>query len=325
MKMLLSTTALVVALAFPTLALADSTTAAAKPATTQTNTAAGPAVQQQRAAMPGFLSERGQSDLLASELMGQDVYARRTRGDIAATGGRATMKTDGTHSMAMVNRANLEDMDNVGQINEIVLSHDGQVRAIVIGVGGFLGMGERDVAVTMDQVTFASDPDDRSQRYIVVNTGAEMLKDSPAYDRTARSNDRQTRPTDRLAMTTDLAPGRTEARSDRAAFAAPDIARDGYNRVEVAAASTEMLMGKSVYDVNDNDVGTVTDMILDGEGAIKNVVIDFGGFLGMGKSQASIGFDELTILSTEGHSEVRLYVDATKEQIQELPRYRTVN
>lgn len=193
----------------------------------------------------------------------------------------------------------------------IVLSNDGRVRALVIGVGGFLGMGEQDVAVTMDQVTFSSDAEDPSHMYIVVNTGGDMLKNAPAYDRTAAR--------------TATAEGNAEVGADRTAFAAPEMKREGYNRVEVTDVTTEMLMGKTVYDVNDNDVGNVADMIIDDAGAITNVIIDFGGFLGIGESQASLGFDELTILTTEGYDDVRLYVDATKEQIQGLPQYQASN
>jgi hypothetical protein len=223
MKKLLSTTALVVALGIPTLTLAQTTTAE---------------TQQQQGQMSGFLAERGQGDMFASDLMGRDVYARRNQADTAGTGGQATTGTDGTLDMAMINRADLDDMDNIAQVNEIVLSRDGQVRALVIGVGGFLGIGEQDVAVTMDQATFASDAEDRSQMYIVVNVGAEALRDSPAYDRTAIATER-TRDGER-------AQGSTEPRSDRTEFAAPEMQRDGYDRVEMTEVSTEMLMGKSV-------------------------------------------------------------------------------
>lgn len=55
------------------------------------------------------------------------------------------------------------------------------------------------------------------------------------------------------------------------------------------------------------------------------VILDFGGFLGMGTSQVNVGFDELTILTDEGRTAVRVYIDATKEQIQAQPQYRAVN
>jgi len=295
MKKLLSITALVITLGFPTVSLGQ---------TTQTD--ANATAPRQNTQVQGFLTQRGTSDLFASELMGHDVYARRTSADRSRTtgqapGGQASPNADGTQDMAKMNRADLEGMDNIGQINEIVLSSNGQIRAIVIGVGGFLGMGERDVAVKMDQVTFASDPENRSEIYIVVNTGAEMLKNSPAYDRTARADER----------------------TQRSAFTAPQMTREGYDRVAVTDLSSEMLVGKTVYGVNDESVGVIDDLILDDKGAITNVIIDFGGFLGIGTSQVSIGFDELTVMSNPGRTDVRIYVDATKEKIQAQPKYRS--
>lgn len=309
MKKLLSTTALVLAIGLPSMALAQ-TTAPADDA----------GAQQQNGQTQGFLSARGQSDLYASDLMGHDVHARRSPQEMNRTEneGRADMSRDGSHEMATMNRAELDDMESIGQINEIVLSSDGQIRALVIGVGGFLGMGEQEVAVTMDQVTFASDDEDRSQMYIVVNTGTEALQESPAYDRTSMATDR-TRGDERTQGSAERGAG------DRTGFAAPEMQREGYNRVEVTEVTTDMLTGQSVYDVNDNDVGTVTNMIVNDDGGITSVIIDFGGFLGLGVTQVALNFDELTILATDNRNSVRLYVDATKEQIQNLPEYQAAN
>jgi len=48
--------------------------------------------------------------------------------------------------------------EKIGDINEILLDKDGRVKAVVIGVGGFLGMGEHDVAVPMSKLTFSEEP-----------------------------------------------------------------------------------------------------------------------------------------------------------------------
>jgi len=48
--------------------------------------------------------------------------------------------------------------EKIGDINEILLDHTGKVKAVVIGVGGFLGMGEHDVAVSMDKLKFMEEP-----------------------------------------------------------------------------------------------------------------------------------------------------------------------
>jgi sporulation protein YlmC with PRC-barrel domain len=304
MKTLLSTTAMVLALGFPAMTLAQEAAPAAEAQ-----------AQAQSADMSGFLAERGQSDVNASDLMGHDVYARRISDETQESDDQASGSADGTHVMKMMNAAALDDMDNIGQVNEIVLSEDGQVRALVIGVGGFLGVGERDVAVTMDQVTFAYDTEDASEMYVVLNTGTEMLESAPAYDGTAMQDDASDA-TDRMAAkATDDTP------TEQVSLTAPEMEREGYRRVSGSEISTEMLMGKTVYDVTETDVGTVTDIVLDDAGTGTEVVIDFGGFLGMGKSQVAIAYDELTFLINDDEDDIRLYVDATKEQIQSRPKH----
>ena len=47
---------------------------------------------------------------------------------------------------------------DVGKITDVLLSKDGKAEFIIIGVGGFLGIGEKDVAVPFDQVKFTDQP-----------------------------------------------------------------------------------------------------------------------------------------------------------------------
>jgi sporulation protein YlmC with PRC-barrel domain len=51
-----------------------------------------------------------------------------------------------------------EANEKVGDINEVILSRDGRATAAVIGVGGFLGVGEHSVAVPFDQIRFMDQP-----------------------------------------------------------------------------------------------------------------------------------------------------------------------
>jgi sporulation protein YlmC with PRC-barrel domain len=44
--------------------------------------------------------------------------------------------------------------ENIGEINDVLISRSGQVAAVLIGVGGFLGIGEKDVAVPMSMLLF---------------------------------------------------------------------------------------------------------------------------------------------------------------------------
>jgi len=49
--------------------------------------------------------------------------------------------------------------EEIGDINDVLIGADGKVAAVIVGVGGFLGLGEKDVALPFDQLSFAKDAD----------------------------------------------------------------------------------------------------------------------------------------------------------------------
>ena len=51
-----------------------------------------------------------------------------------------------------------EQNEKLGDINEILVDKSGKIDGVVIGVGGFLGMGEHDIAVSMDKLKFVEEP-----------------------------------------------------------------------------------------------------------------------------------------------------------------------
>lgn len=69
--------------------------------------------------------------------------------------------------------------ENVGDINEVILSGDGKVAAVVIGVGGFLGLGEREVAMDYNALKFAKDSNGRD--VVTINATKDQLKEAPAW------------------------------------------------------------------------------------------------------------------------------------------------
>jgi sporulation protein YlmC with PRC-barrel domain len=51
-----------------------------------------------------------------------------------------------------------EKNESVGSINDMLTDKNGKIVAVVIGVGGFLGVGEHLVAVPFDKVKFSTEP-----------------------------------------------------------------------------------------------------------------------------------------------------------------------
>jgi sporulation protein YlmC with PRC-barrel domain len=72
--------------------------------------------------------------------------------------------------------------NKIGQIMDVLVGQDGQVSALIVGVGGFLGAGEKDVAVSFNTVKAAMKD---NKIYLTMNTTKDALKSAPGfkYDR----------------------------------------------------------------------------------------------------------------------------------------------
>ncbi|MBE0486820.1 PRC-barrel domain-containing protein [Marinobacter sp.] len=70
------------------------------------------------------------------------------------------------------------DKENIGSVNDLIVNKDGQVVAVVVGVGGFLGMGEKDVAISWDSVTQTGTANERELR---IDATREELSSAPEF------------------------------------------------------------------------------------------------------------------------------------------------
>lgn len=68
--------------------------------------------------------------------------------------------------------------EDVGSVSDLIIDENGQVVAIVVGVGGFLGMGEKNVAIGWGQVTRSGSPDDQELR---IDATRDDLRSAPEY------------------------------------------------------------------------------------------------------------------------------------------------
>jgi len=75
--------------------------------------------------------------------------------------------------------------NKIGEIMDVLVDREGKATALIIGVGGFLGMGEKDVAVPFDAVQVTSK--DNNKWYLVMNSSKDALKSAKGfkYDRNA--------------------------------------------------------------------------------------------------------------------------------------------
>lgn len=119
------------------------------------------------------------SDNLASELIDQSIYS--------STG---------------------DDAEDIGKVTDLIFSKDGMISGVVVGVGGFLGIGEKSVAVPFNLLEFTVAADN-TERWVVPTTKDALTaapdfvwqKDEPA--------DANTAPADTTAPAGAMAPADT--------------------------------------------------------------------------------------------------------------------
>lgn len=83
-----------------------------------------------------------------------------TMGQNSAASGQFMTKMEANHIMAsdlIGTKVVSANNESIGDINDVILDRNGQIMAAVVGVGGFLGIGEKDVAVPFASLEFMSD------------------------------------------------------------------------------------------------------------------------------------------------------------------------
>ena len=96
----------------------------------------------------GYLTEQAADQISANTYIGQSVYTGQN--------------------------------ESIGEVNDLIMKKDGGLVAAIIGVGGFLGIGEKDVAVPMDKITVAQNTQDGTVKLTTSET-AETLKAAPQF------------------------------------------------------------------------------------------------------------------------------------------------
>jgi hypothetical protein len=238
------------------------------------------------------------TDIQASKFIGMRVYA--TEKDVAPD--------------AAVKSGSEKEWDDIGEINDVILSRKGEIRAVIVGVGGFLGIGEKNVAVAMQDVKFVKNGDDANDFFLVINSNKQMLTDAPAYTAPQKTAETTTTST----TTTTAAPSDSNARK---ALVRPEVKREGYRQPESKELTTETLVGARVYSAKDEDIGEVNKLVLNSDGSVKEIVLDIGGFLGIGEHRVAVALNEVNIMRNEKGDDVRVYVESDKETLKALPTY----
>jgi hypothetical protein len=146
----------------PAVAQTSNTTNPANTNNAPAATAPAPAATTGATGAVGFTDMQKQTQWLGSDLIGATV----------------------------VNNAN----ENIGEINDLLVDDNGMVQAAIIGVGGFLGIGEKDVAVSFKQLKVTRQSDGDLDK-VMANFNKDQLKQAPEFKTVADQRSNQNRAT----------------------------------------------------------------------------------------------------------------------------------
>ena len=253
----------------------------------------GIAMSQDAAAPDMFRTAPDPMQLRASDFIGMRIYAVETASDVAEYAGKQ------------------QDWNDIGEVNDVILSRDGKVDSVLVDIGGFLGMGERQVAVNMAAIRFVGDastadaPDDF---FLVMTAPRAVLEAAPEYTRGDTA-------------TVDTATGTAAATAPSTDTMREPIVRDGFVAADGEYLTRTKLEGAGVYDANDALIGEVGAVVMSADGQVTQTVIDVGGFLGIGEKPVALNLMDVDILRNEAGDEVRVYLNKTREQLDAMPSY----
>jgi hypothetical protein len=99
-----------------------------------------------------------------------------------AAGGSGLMSSVPSSSLTVTDwyKQDVYDPSNakIGEIMDLLVAKDGQVQAAIVGVGGFLGAGEKDVAVSFHSIKKTMKDD---KVYLTLDTTKDALKKAPGF------------------------------------------------------------------------------------------------------------------------------------------------
>ena len=203
--------------------------------------------------------------------------------------------------------------ETVGEVESVLLDRSGRVRAVVVGVGGFLGMGEHDVAIDWQDLFVGDDANN-----VRIDMSEAALKELPEYEYSDESlrgkvfGDNRYRDYRRDKRGYDYSSDRpTDLRESVAA----DTLIDANGDMKVSE-----LIGMEIVGQQNESIGEIEEILLAKDGQ-PTAAVGTGGVLGIGKRVVLVGWDKLSIHRQKDQVQIR--TELSEADLKKLPERTT--
>jgi sporulation protein YlmC with PRC-barrel domain len=225
----------------------------------------------------------------------------------AASEGFLSFAADQIQASDLIGKTVYSGEETVGEISDLVLAKEGEMRAALIDVGGFLGVGEKTVGIPFDKLQITKAEDGSEQ--VTVAMSKEELEQLPAIEQ----------PAETAAVEEPIAPDATAPAAGEEPATTGSVAPAPFEPM-TQVIDANALMGATVYGADEQSLGEISDIVFLPNGDIQAAVIDVGGFLGIGEKPVAVGFEELQVRE-DADGKLAVMVSATQEQLEGAPAY----
>lgn len=84
--------------------------------------------------------------------------------------------------------------------------------------------------------------------------------------------------------------------------------------------TADELTGKTVWGPNGENVGDVSEVVLDDQMQVSEVIVDVGGFLGMGEKSVAIDPEQIALM--KDGEDITLHIASTEAELKAMPEYQ---
>lgn len=201
----------------------------------------------------------------------------------------------------------LEDADgaNVGEIDAVLVDDGGQVQSVIVDVSGWL---QTEKMISLNWSDLRQGPDGE----VITTMTKEDAQVVSAYaypegQKGGQVLNERGEPYTPGAMTTSAG---TDASDEE----------DTLIRNADGSMNVSRIIGAKVESGTGDNLGEVHEVVVGKEGSINGVVVDVGGFLGMGEHSVLLDWKEMELVERDGDEIVM--VQATKDSLKEMPEYQ---
>jgi hypothetical protein len=212
---------------------------------------------------------------------------------------------------------NIQNAQNetIGEIKSVFIGKDGHVDSVMVGVGGFLGLGEREVRLNWNELNIS-----QNGEKVTVNLTKDQLKAKPEYKYNDMAYRGQVFNEGGIWKDDGVRADVTTRSTSTSQTAANMPARSGGDFNAEGNLSGNALLGANVKNQANETVGEIEEVFVGTDGAIKTVVVSVGGFLGVGSKNVAVKWSDIKV-ERDG-KDLRVKTTWTKDSLKAMPEYK---